>query len=249
MAEIQFSLCIPTMNRFEEFLSDYLEIYVDMKQAGIIQEIIVCDETGEDYQKIVEKYGQDGPIRAFKNECKLGAFKNKLRVASHANPANFIAVIDSDNLVDQAYFHAARQFIVSNHLTTKDHIVLCPCRTISDFEFDYSEYADQCFDYLKARKYSGFSKFQMMLNTGNYILTKPVYNGLYVLDGNIDQAGPNDVIYKHLLAFQQDPKYRVFVVKDMIYIHVVHIQSLYLQTHQAAIPFYQHVIVPELCRL
>lgn len=249
---MKFSLCIPTMNRFDDFLVDYLEIYVDMKNRNIIDEIIVTDETGEDYQKIIDKFGVDGPIRAFKNEKKLGAFKNKLRAVSYANPDNFIAVIDSDNLVDDSYFQTAQRFIESRQLRVTDFFALSPCRTISDFEFDYSEFADMCFDYLKAREYSGFAKFHMMLNTGNYIITKNTYSALYITnsyDDDIEKAGPNDVIFKHVLAFYQIPKYRVYVVNDMKYYHNVHIQSYYLQTHQAAIPFYNSVIIPSLCSL
>jgi hypothetical protein len=239
------------MNRFDDFLSDYLEIYLDMKNRGIIDEIIICDETGEDYEKIVAKYGDasTGPICIYKNEKKLGAFKNKMRVVSHAKSENFIALIDSDNLVDESYFNTAKEFIIENQLRFTDYVVLSPCNTTSDFEFDFSEFADMCFDYLKIRKYSSFKKLQMLLNNGNYVMTKHVYNGLIVLDGNIAQAGPHDVIYKHLLAFQQIPKYRLFIVKNMKYVHAVHIQSFYLQEHQASLPFYYNVIIPELCGL
>jgi hypothetical protein len=246
---MKFSICIPTMNRFDDFLTDYLEIYVEMKKRGTIDEIIVSDETGEDYQKIIEKFGIDGPVQVYKNEKKLGAFKNKLRASSYAKSENFIAVIDSDNLVDDSYFKAAQHFIESRQIKNTDDIVLCPYHTISDYEFDYSEFANMCFDYIKAREYAGFKSLHNLLNTGNYIITKHVYDNLIVLDGNIDQAGPFDVIYKHLLAFQQNPRYRIYVVEDMKYFHNVHIQSFYLQNHQSSMAFYSNIIIPELCRL
>lgn len=245
---IHFSICIPTMDRFDDFLDEYLEIYLDMKEAGIIDEIIVTDENGNDYKKILEKYG-DEKIRVYKNETKLGAFKNKLRAVSYANPENFIAVIDSDNLVDHTYFDAAIQFIQKNKLKVTDDIVLCPYHTISDFEFDYSKYLGETIDYLKVRQLCTDTKFHMMLNTGNYIITSGSYRNLKYDDQNIEKAGPNDVIYKHLLAFYQNPRYRVFVVENMKYIHVVHINSFYLQTHQAAMSFYNHHIIPTLCSI
>ena len=117
MPPVLFSLCIPTMNRFDDFLDQYLEIYLDMKNKGIIDEIIVCDETGEDYQRILEKYNKgdpNGPIQLYKNETRLGVFKNKIRVASYAKDGNFIALIDSDNFVNRNYFEVAKNYILKN---------------------------------------------------------------------------------------------------------------------------------------
>lgn len=44
-----FSLCIPTMERFDTFLKVNLLKYLDDKN---IDEIIICDETGNDIDKI-----------------------------------------------------------------------------------------------------------------------------------------------------------------------------------------------------
>ena len=190
-----------------------------------------------------------GPIQLHKNESILGAFKNKLRVVSYAKPTNFIALIDSDNFVNRDYFEFAKKFIDHRQLRCTDHVVLCPYHTMSDFEFDFKEFVGHTIDYLYARMYSGFSKFHMLLNVGNYILTKCVYENLVFDDDSVQNAGPHDVIYKHVLAFHQKPKYRMFVVPDMTYLHVVHIKSLYLQTHQESLPFYHSVIIPQLCSL
>ena len=82
MSKIPFSLCIPTMDRFDSFLNEYLPIYLDLKEKGVIEEIIVCDENGNDYAKILHRYNNGdpyGPIKIYKNQTKLGAFKNKLK--------------------------------------------------------------------------------------------------------------------------------------------------------------------------
>ena len=50
------SLCIPTMNRFDSFLRVYLQSYLQYLKEGIINEIVICDETGDDYQKINDYY-------------------------------------------------------------------------------------------------------------------------------------------------------------------------------------------------
>ena len=43
-----FSLCIPTMDRFD-FLKSYLPKYIN---NNLVREIIICDENGNDYKKI-----------------------------------------------------------------------------------------------------------------------------------------------------------------------------------------------------
>ena len=57
METINISLCIPTMDRFDKFLKGYLEQYIKFLQDGIISEIVICDENGNDHKKIMDKYG------------------------------------------------------------------------------------------------------------------------------------------------------------------------------------------------
>ena len=52
----KISLCITTMNRYEEFLSKSLDYYIDYLKEGLIDELIICDETGEDYEKVMKNY-------------------------------------------------------------------------------------------------------------------------------------------------------------------------------------------------
>ena len=56
-----FSLCIPTMDRYDKFLSNYLPKYLDNE---LISEIIITDENGYDIQKINES------VWVFKNAIK-----------------------------------------------------------------------------------------------------------------------------------------------------------------------------------
>lgn len=250
--KVNFSLCIPTIDRFDEFLDDYLQVYIDYKKSGIIDEIIICDENGNDYDKIMEKYNNNIPdsmIRVYKNETILGAFKNKMKVVSLATPGNFVALIDSDNFVDETYFNTAREFIKSHNISPMDNVVLSPYHTVSDFEFDFSQFVNQRIDRYKAREHSCNQRFHMLLNNGNYIITKCVYEKLVYCEELVKQAGPHDVIYKHLISFQQIPDYCIYVVDKMKYVHLVHINSLYLQTHQAALPFYYQTILPQLTTL
>ena len=47
-----FTLCIPTLNRFDDFLSKYLPKYLE---NNLINEIIITDENGDDVNKIIYK--------------------------------------------------------------------------------------------------------------------------------------------------------------------------------------------------
>ena len=56
MDSIKISLCIPTMKRFDTFLQKSLIYYIVLLTKNIIDEIIICDETGEDYEKIMNLF-------------------------------------------------------------------------------------------------------------------------------------------------------------------------------------------------
>ena len=52
MESIKISLCIPTMDRFDTFLKSYIQNYLSYLEKNIIDELVICDENGEDYEKI-----------------------------------------------------------------------------------------------------------------------------------------------------------------------------------------------------
>lgn len=98
-----FSLAIPTMNRYDDYLKKHLPEYIKNKY---INEIVICDENGQDYQKIKDNFSQyinTGKIKLFKNETILGVMKNKIKVMSLCSSI-YVALIDSDNYVDEKYF-------------------------------------------------------------------------------------------------------------------------------------------------
>jgi hypothetical protein len=52
LTDIKISLCITTMDRYDKFLNTLLKKYFEYLQIGIINEIVICDENGNDYKKI-----------------------------------------------------------------------------------------------------------------------------------------------------------------------------------------------------
>ena len=71
-----------------------------------------------------------------------------------------------------------------------------------------------------------YGKFDMILDDGSHMNEHVIYS------------------FEHL--FESVKSGGLYVIEDMKYVHVVHINSLYLQTHQASLGFYNHVISPQL---
>jgi hypothetical protein len=72
-----FSLCITTKDRYNDFLSEYIPKYLE---NPYIDEIIISDENGNDFNKIKERFSSNLKLRLYKNEYVLGPFLNKIKV-------------------------------------------------------------------------------------------------------------------------------------------------------------------------
>ena len=135
---ISISLCIPTMNRFDKFLSLYLDEYVKYLKDGLINEIIISDENGNDYEEIYNKYHEiindknNYNFKIYKNENVLGVFLNKLKVCSYSSN-EYIALIDSDNFANNLYFLKIREYILKTKLP--NNFVLSPCESYPHFNY------------------------------------------------------------------------------------------------------------------
>lgn len=76
----KISLCIPTKNRWK-FLQNYIPKYLT---NPYIDEIVICDENGEDKKLIETTFPKNSKIRVYQNSAILGPFRNKQKVASLA---------------------------------------------------------------------------------------------------------------------------------------------------------------------
>jgi hypothetical protein len=76
---LPISLCIPTMNRWG-FLKNNIPKYLE---NPYINEIVICDETGEDAALILTHF-INPKIKVFTNEQRLGGYLNKNKVVSLA---------------------------------------------------------------------------------------------------------------------------------------------------------------------
>jgi hypothetical protein len=234
------------MNRFDPFLKSYLELYLKYLNYGIINEIVICDETGDDYQKIMDTFGDVPNLKVYKNDSVLGVFKNKLKVASLAS-FDYIALIDSDNFADETYFKTVREYISDNGHLFSSHLILAPSFAKSNFNYKSFEGNIVTKANLKDVYYS--TGFTMLLNTGNYIIHKNIINNITYDDSIMFYITSGDVLYFNLLGFLQFEDFQFHIVKDLEYEHIVHDGSIYLNTHHNCDGFLNNVILPQYEKL
>jgi len=229
-----FSLCIPTMDRFDEFLINYLPKYLENK---LIDEIIITDENGNDIEKIKQKFGNIEKIKMYKNETRLGPFLNKLKACNYAKN-EWIVLMDSDNFADDTYFYLVKDYII-NIIQEQKNIILAPCKANPNFNYshltgfiykkgDFAKNLQQEQSTIK----NGNASSDVLMNTGNYVLNKYLIQNLNLQHEteNIKKSSACDVIYFNTLLFEQLDLH-MHVVKDLQYEHVVHNGSVYLQTN------------------
>jgi hypothetical protein len=230
-----FSLCIPTMNRYDDFLSKNLPKYLENE---CIDEIIITDENGEDIKKIIEYFPENKKLILIQNENRLGPLLNKLKACSYTKN-EWIALIDSDNYADKNYFIVAKEFIEKN--ITEKNVILAPSK--ANPKFNYSHLSG--FIYKKGNFTNNHEKEKKILelsngyyipgkvcmNTGNYIINKYLIDNLDLSleQDNITYSSACDVIYLNTLLFEQ-LDLQMHIVLNLEYEHIVHGKSIYLET-------------------
>ena len=232
-----FSLCIPTMDRYDEFLSRYLPVYLSIE---LVSEIIITDENGNDVEKIRRAFPNHPKLRLFVNETRLGPLINKLHACSYAQN-EWIALMDSDNFANKDYFIAAEDYIQKNIPSDQKNVILSPCFARANFNF-YNLYGFVYkvgnFEQNKIKEeqdrhlYSNPGHHTTLMNTGNYVINKYLTDNVSLAnEKDIHMSSSCDVIFLNTLLFEQ-LDLNLHVVPNMEYDHIVHSGSIYTQTHQ-----------------
>lgn len=231
-----FSLCIPTIDRFDEFLSKYLPHYVNNPW---VNEIVITDENGNDAKKIQTAFSENNKIKMFVNENRLGPFLNKLKACSLASN-EWIVLMDSDNFASVDYFFKAAEFINKNIQADQKNVILAPCFAKPHFNYShlngfvYEKGTFQSNNVKEKQKISHMYKHsECLMNTGNYVLNKFLIDNLDLStekDNSNYFRTPCDVLYLNTLLFEQ-LNLKMYIVPDLVYDHIVHDGSIYTQTH------------------
>jgi glycosyltransferase involved in cell wall biosynthesis len=193
-----------------------------------IDEIVICDENGEDSQKILAQFPNESKIKVYTNESILGAFSNKNRVVSLASN-DWVCLMDSDNYAPASYFEAWISYINLNGLSPKK--VYLPMYTIpqpNHAGFNYTEFQHLQLDGTTISQYN-LDTLGCMLNTGNYIFHKQNYteSNRHLAEHQREGVkGVQDVIFKAILLFLNHSTF--VLVPNMAYDHIVHDGSLFL---------------------
>ena len=127
-----FSLCIPTMDRFDKFLSTYLVKYLENEY---INEIVITDENGNDIEKIKSAFPDNNKLILIKNQTRLGPFLNKISACSAAKN-EWIVLMDSDNFADKNYFITAKKCI-EEIIGEQKNIILAPSKALPNFDYSH----------------------------------------------------------------------------------------------------------------
>lgn len=240
-----FSLCIPTMNRFDSFLRKSIEEYL---KIDLVDEIIITDETGDDAKKIREAFGDCPKIRAYTNYRRLGPFMNKYKCCKLAKN-RWIALIDSDNLADQNYFREAKKYIEDNQLGDANNVIVAP--SFAKPSFDYRHLGGQVCrkgqigkvrDHDVNTRNASQQSLEVFMNTGNYVMSKQLVTGIDLSKeiSSLHLSSACDVLYFNTLLFEQ-MNLQLHIDADLQYEHSVHDESIYLQTHSETSNFIHQV--------
>jgi glycosyltransferase involved in cell wall biosynthesis len=223
---MKISVCIPTMDRWS-FLQNTLPQYIN---NPLIDEIVICDENGNDVKQIQEHLASS-KLRLFTNETCLGALYNKIRVVSHATN-DWVCLIDSDNYAPPSYFNAWIKYC-ENHGYDKD-IIYSPCRALYNVghcRFDYSSLLNKTLNKNTVKDiYCNHPHSGPFFNGGNYIVNKNAYlkdipDDLKTIANTC--GGFDVVMYNYILLINN---ISIVVVPEMDYHHAVHNGSYWLQT-------------------
>jgi hypothetical protein len=217
--DVVFSLCIPTMDRFDQFLQHYIPKYLNNQ---FIDEIVITDENGNDAKKIFHmNYGFK--VKIFTNSHRLGPFLNKLQCCRLARN-NWIMLMDSDNFAPDSYTLQMAEYI--HRINPGNNSILSP-----DFarpSFNYKEFSGKIICSENINNFHG--SLECMMNTGNYVINKYLIDTINLKgeEDTISKCHACDVIYFNTLLFEQ-LNLHFHVVPDAEYDHVVHNGSIYMQ--------------------
>lgn len=229
MVDPKISLCIPTMDRFDTFLHKYIPLYLANPH---INEIIICDENGNDYEKINKAFSHE-KLFVFKNETKLGALNNKLNVGSRAK-SEYVCILDSDNFADESYFLAFKEFIRNNG--PDPNTIYSP--SVAGY-FNFTKFIGKTITKDNISFSGEGGDMSTLLNTMNFIIPKVLLNIVsdYIAKNeDTDVSFAADAIYFNMIALCCND-FKFEIIPGMTYDHVVHDGSYWLSTEKQSQSF------------
>jgi hypothetical protein len=144
-----------------------------------IDEIVICDENGNDVKEISREFPNESKLRLYTNENKLKAFYNKRKVVSLAKN-DWVALIDSDNFAPVEYFEAWEKYINENGGI--DWKTICSPIETFDIPGKYSQFKLHSFfntpvgkEFKNGYLIKNSDPGKILGNIGNYIVHKDLF--------------------------------------------------------------------------
>ena len=208
------------------FLKDSIPAYLARPEVA---QVIVCDETGEDYDLLATAFGDDvtsGKLRLYKNEKRLGIYENKKKCLGLVT-TDWVALLDSDNIFGDDWFDGLHTLDFSNQkmifasaefksVNIKNGVTRRNCEAFSGLVLD-----SKCWNHTLTRP-----KWNFLLNDGNWIVPRSVVDCLP--DVKSDTLEAADAIF--MLRCFIKAGYSIYYVPGLEYTHLVHPGSSWLQT-------------------
>lgn len=208
----QISLCLTTFNRYDLLIESFKHVL----QCPEINEIIIVDDASEmDIFEKIKTFCEGIPkIKLHRNPTNLGMSLNKRKAVSLATN-EWVALIDSDNKIDDSYFDSIAFFILD------PKTIYAPC--FARPGFDYRKFSNMTFDKSNICDLINDPMGNCAANTCNYIVSRDQYLEVYEHNKDVKETDTVWMLYLWLKAGN-----KIMIVPGMEYDHLQHSGSGWL---------------------
>lgn len=200
---------------------------------NFIKEIVLTVDPCDDFNvSVLRKALSIFPkVKIIENEKRLFVFRNKYKAVSECK-SDWVALIDSDNIIGATYFGP----IIMNTLV--NNLIYCP--EIGFPSLHYEEFANKTIGFHDAVELIGNPKYDMLTNTMNYMFHRETWiNSLSDAiksdyePVSADSAWINYNCMKYGMALR--------IVRGCVYRHTIHDQSTYLLNQREGVAQYANI--------
>jgi glycosyltransferase involved in cell wall biosynthesis len=201
MKPIPLTVAIPTMRRWDRFLSQSLPEYLESIN---IEAVVISDETGEDVAAIrASPWANHPKLILHVNAKQLGIYYNKLNCIRLA-PTDWIAILDSDNFFDKTFFANLQEIWYTEGATPKHFYACGNGKFINEMNGEVKNpiqpFADTLWSRDNWNTIFDVKGWNFMLNDGNWTVHKSVLD-----------VFPTDIDDKDILATDA-----IYMVREMV---------------------------------
>jgi len=158
-----------------------------------------------------------------RNDRNMGPFMNKLLAVSRCK-GDYVAILDSDNEFGVRYIEAFKK---AQKETYPGNTIYCPVKALP--RFDFSKYRGKIFNKVNAGNFMEDGIFQVLMNTGNYVVNRKEYVDILMnaMESEINIPHCCDVCAANYFILKAGGT--MCVVDEMKYGHLDHPGSTYRQ--------------------